>query len=294
MTAYVFPGQGAQFPRMGQQLFDLSARAKALFQQADDVLGYSLSQVMFTGDEEALKATKITQPAIFLHSVITYLTAEDAPRPDAVAGHSLGEYSCLVAAGALAFPDALRLVGERAQAMQAAADAQPGTMAAVLGLDDAMIESACAEIDEVVVPANYNSPGQLVISGSEAGIEAATKVLTDLGARRVVKLNVGGAFHSPLMAPAAARLREAIEATRFTPPGCPVYQNTDAAPSVDPQVIKAKLIEQLTAPVRWTQTIQRLRADGMDTFVEVGGKGGILAGLIRKVDRSLTATQFAS
>ena len=279
---------------MGQQLFDLSARAKALFQQADDVLGYSLSQVMFTGDEEALKATKITQPAIFLHSVITYLTAEDAPRPDAVAGHSLGEYSCLVAAGALAFPDALRLVGERAQAMQAAADAQPGTMAAVLGLDDAMIESACAEIDEVVVPANYNSPGQLVISGSEAGIEAATKVLTDLGARRVVKLNVGGAFHSPLMAPAAARLREAIEATRFTPPGCPVYQNTDAAPSVDPQVIKAKLIEQLTAPVRWTQTIQRLQADGMDTFVEVGGKGGILAGLIRKVDRSLTATQFAS
>lgn len=292
MTAYVFPGQGAQFPGMGKQLFNLSAQAKALFQQADEVLGYALSKVMFTGDEEALKATKITQPAIFLHSVITFLTAEDAPQPDAVAGHSLGEYSCLVAAGALAFPDALRLVGQRALAMQAAADAEPGTMAAVLGLDDAIIEAACAEIEEVVVPANYNSPGQLVISGSEAGIETATKILTDLGARRVIKLPVGGAFHSPLMAPAAASLREVIEATRFTPPGCPVYQNTDASPSVDPEVIKAKLIRQLTAPVRWTQTIQRLQADGMNTFVEVGGKGGILAGLIRKVDRNLTVNQL--
>ena len=277
---------------MGRQLYDLSGTAKALFEQADEVLGYALSKVMFAGSEEELRQTKITQPAIFVHSTITYLTAEEAPTPAAVAGHSLGEFSALVAAGVLDFPDALSLVRERAEAMQAAADARPGTMAAVLGLDDAMIEAACAELDEVVVPANYNSPGQLVISGTEAGIEQATIVLTDLGARRVLALPVGGAFHSPLMAPAGDRLKEAIDTTRFMPAGCPIYQNVDAQPSVAPEVIKQKLIEQLTGAVRWTQTVQRMQAAGIDRFVEVGGKGNVLAGLIRKVDRRLTVDQL--
>ncbi|CAH1000254.1 Malonyl CoA-acyl carrier protein transacylase [Neolewinella maritima] len=293
MTAYVFPGQGAQFTGMGQSLYDLSGQAKALFEQANDVLGYSLSDVMFTGTEEALRETKITQPAIFVHSIIAYLTAEVPPAPDAVAGHSLGEFSALVAAGVLSFPDALRLVSKRALAMQAAAEAEAGTMAAVLGLDDAMIEAACAELADVVVPANYNSPGQLVISGSVAGIEAATKVLTDLGARRVLPLPVGGAFHSPLMAPAREQLREAIETTRFDPAVCPVYQNIDAAASLDPTEIKEKLIAQLTGAVRWTQTIECMLAAGIDRFVEVGGKGGILAGLIRKVDRKTPVEQLA-
>ena len=292
-TAYVFPGQGAQFPTMGHPLYDLSGLAKSLFEQANDVLGYRLSEVMFSGSEEDLRQTKITQPAIFVHATVTYLTAEEAPAPDAVAGHSLGEYSALVAAGVLTFADALRLVSERAQAMQAAADAEPGTMAAVLGLDDAMIEAACTELAEVVVPANYNSPGQLVISGSEAGIQQATKLLTDLGARRVVPLPVGGAFHSPLMAPARDRLKEAIDAVRFSPAGCPVYQNVDGKPSVAPEEIKQKLIDQLTGAVRWTQTIQHMQADGIDRFVEVGGKGGVLAGLIRKVDRRLSVEQMA-
>ncbi len=277
---------------MGRQLYDLSGTAKALFEQADEVLGYTLSKVMFGGSEEELRQTKITQPAIFVHATVTYLTAEEPPAPTAVAGHSLGEFSALVAAGVLTFADALRLVSERAEAMQAAADAEPGTMAAVLGLDDAMIESACAELREVVVPANYNSPGQLVISGTEAGIEQATRVLTDLGARRVVRLPVGGAFHSPLMAPARDRLKEAIDATRFGPAGCPVYQNVDAQPSVEPDVIKQKLIEQLTGAVRWTQTVQNMQAAGIDRFVEVGGKGGILSGLIRKVDRKLSVEQL--
>ena len=277
---------------MGHQLYDLSGTAKALFEQADEVLGYALSKVMFGGSEEELRQTKITQPAIFVHSAIAYLTAEETPTPAAVAGHSLGEFSALVAAGVLSFADALRLVRERAGAMQAAADAEPGTMAAVLGLDDEMIEAACAELGEVVVPANYNSPGQLVISGTQAGIERATRVLTDLGARRVLALPVGGAFHSPLMAPARDRLKEAIDATRFMPAGCPIYQNVDAQPSVEPEVIKQKLIEQLTGAVRWTQTVQRMRADGVDNFVEVGGKGGVLAGLIRKVDRKLSVAQL--
>lgn len=292
MTAYVFPGQGAQFTGMGKDLYDLSSLAQTLYRQADDVLGYSLSATMFGGSEEELRQTAITQPAIFVHSAITYLTAEDAPAPDAVAGHSLGEYSALVAAGALSFPDALRLVSQRAQAMQEAADAEAGTMAAVLGLEDDIIEEACAQLEETVVAANYNSPGQLVISGSEAGIERATKMLTDLGARRVVPLNVGGAFHSPLMAPAAERLKRAIEETNFRPPSCEIYQNVDARPSVAPEEIQAKLIEQLTAPVRWTQTIQHMQAAGVDTFVEVGGKGNILAGLIRKVDRKLNVSQL--
>jgi len=292
MTAYVFPGQGAQFTGMGKDLFNLSPLAQQLFAQADDVLGYSLSRTMFEGGEEELRQTAITQPAIFVHSAISYLTAEEPPAPDAVAGHSLGEYSALVAAGALSFPDALRLVSQRAEAMQEAADREAGTMAAVLGLADDIIESACAALEEVVVPANYNSPGQLVISGTEAGIEAATKILTDLGARRVVPLNVGGAFHSPLMAPAAERLKQAIEETNFRPPSCGIYQNVDARPSLDPAEIKRKLVEQLTAPVRWTQTVQHMQAAGIDTFIEVGGKGNILAGLIRKVDRGLQVSQL--
>ena len=293
MTAYVFPGQGAQFTGMGKPLFEVNEMAQTLFLQANEVLGFSLSDVMFHGSEEDLRQTKITQPAIFVHSTITYLAAEEPPRPDAVAGHSLGEFSALVAAGAVAFPDALRLVSERALAMQEAADARAGTMAAVLGLDDAMIEEACAAIESVVVPANYNSPGQLVISGSEEGIEAATRVLTDLGARRVVPLPVGGAFHSPLMEPAREKLKEAIEATRFRPPGCAIYQNVDGMASVDPEEIKEKLIRQLTAPVRWTQTIQHMQAAGIDRFVEVGGKGKVLAGLIKKVDRSLAVDQLS-
>ena len=292
MKAYVFPGQGAQFEGMGKQLFDLSGPAKALFQQADDVLGFSLSKVMFEGSEEELRQTRITQPAIFCHSAITYLSNDELEQPTAVAGHSLGEFSALVAAGALDFPSALRLVAERAQAMQDATDAVPGTMAAVLGLDDSMIEEACAAIEEVVVPANYNTNGQLVISGSVEGVEKASKVLTDLGARRVVPLPVGGAFHSPLMQPAQDRLRAAIEEARFRPPACEIYQNTDAQPSTDPEVIKTKLIAQLTSPVRWTQTIQNMQAAGISDFVEVGGKGKILAGLIRKVDRGLSVEQL--
>ncbi|NJB85315.1 [acyl-carrier-protein] S-malonyltransferase [Lewinella marina] len=292
MTAYVFPGQGAQFTGMGKDSFDLSELAKSLYKQADDVLGYSLSRVMFEGSEEELRQTKITQPAIFVHSTIAYLTAEEEPQPDAVAGHSLGEFSALVAAGAMAFPDALRLVSKRAEAMQEAADGQAGTMAAVLGLSDDVIEDVCAELKEVVVPANYNSPGQLVISGTEEGVAKASKILTDLGARRVVPLVVGGAFHSPLMEPAREALREAIEQTHIRPPGCEVYQNVDGRPSLAPEEIKRKLIDQLTAPVRWTQTIQAMQAAGIQQFVEVGGKGKVLAGLIKKVDRSLQVDQL--
>lgn len=292
MKAYVFPGQGAQFSGMGKDLYDLNAEAKALFHQADDVLGYSLSKVMFEGSEEELRQTRITQPAIFAHSAITYLVAKDIEQPTAVAGHSLGEFSALVAAGALDFPSALRLVAERALAMQEATDAVPGTMAAVLGMEDKMIEEACAAIEEVVVPANYNTNGQLVISGSVEGVEKASKILADLGARRVVPLAVGGAFHSPLMMPAQERLQAAIEAANFRPPACEIYQNTDAQPSTDPAVIKAKLIEQLTSPVRWTQIIQNMQAFGITDFVEVGGKGKILAGMIRKVDRSLGVEQL--
>ncbi|SEQ07199.1 ACP S-malonyltransferase [Neolewinella agarilytica] len=292
MKAYVFPGQGAQFSGMGKDLFDLSTEAKALFRQADDVLGYSLSKVMFEGSEDELRETKITQPAIFTHSAITYLVADEIEQPTAVAGHSLGEFSALVAAGALDFASALRLVAERALAMQAATDAVPGTMAAVLGLDDSIIEDACAAIEEVVVPANYNTNGQLVISGSVEGVEKASKILTDLGARRVVPLPVGGAFHSPLMQPAQDCLKAAIEEAHFRPPACEIYQNTDAQPSADPSVIKSKLIDQLTSPVRWTQTIENMKAAGLTDFVEVGGKGKILAGLIRKVDRGLNVEQL--
>jgi [acyl-carrier-protein] S-malonyltransferase len=293
MTAYVFPGQGAQFTGMGHSTYQLSELGQVLYRQANEVLGYSLTDVMFTGSEEDLRQTKITQPAIFVHATVAFLTAERDSDPAAVAGHSLGEFSALVAAGALSFPDALRLVSARAQAMQTATESTAGTMAAVLGLDDETIELACAEIDEVVVPANYNSPGQLVISGSEAGIETASKVLKGLGAKRVLPLKVGGAFHSPLMESARTELAEAIRDTHFQPPACPIYQNVDAAASLDPDVIKEKLVAQLTAPVRWTQTIQAMQAAGVDHFVEVGGKGSILAGMIRKVDRQLRVEQLA-
>lgn len=292
MKAYVFPGQGAQFSGMGQNLQADNARARDLFKQADDVLGFSLSKIMFEGSEEELRKTQYTQPAIFTHSVVTFLSAEEELQPEAVAGHSLGEFSALVAAGALDFAAALRLVQERAEAMQEACNAQPGTMAAVLGLDNDAIELACDNIDDIVVPANYNSVGQLVISGTEAGVAKASEILTGLGARRVVPLPVGGAFHSPLMQPAQDRLKEAIENTFFRPPACPVYQNVDAGPSLDPDAIRKKLIAQLTGPVRWTQTIQRMAADGYDSFTEVGGKGKVLAGLIRKIDRQLTVEQM--
>lgn len=293
MKAYIFPGQGAQFTGMGKELFDNNPKAQALFKQADEVLGYSLSEVMFNGTEEELKQTRYTQPAIFVHSVVTYLSADEPQTPEAVAGHSLGEFSALVAAGALDFAAALSLVQERALAMQEACDAVPGTMAAVLGMDDAVIEATCEQVEAVVVPANYNSVGQLVISGSNEGVAKASELLTEQGARRVVPLPVGGAFHSPLMQPAQDRLRKAIEETDFAVPTCPIYQNVDAKPSVDPDEIRSKLIAQLTGPVRWTQTVQNMAAAGCDQFVEVGGKGKILAGLIRKIDRQLAVEQLA-
>lgn len=292
MKAYIFPGQGAQFVGMGKEMSDTNPTAKTLFKQADDVLGYSLTEVMFNGTEEELMQTKYTQPAIFVHSVITFLSQEEIPAPTAVAGHSLGEFSALVAARSLDFASALKLVQERALAMQEACDLVQGTMAAVLGLDDEVIEKACAEIEGVVVPANYNSVGQLVISGSIEGVAKASEVLTSLGARRVVQLPVGGAFHSPLMQPAQDRLKAAIEQTRFAPPQCPIFQNVDAKLSRDPGEIREKLIAQLTGPVRWTQTIQHMAAAGHRDFVEVGGKGKILAGLVRKIDRELNIDQL--
>jgi [acyl-carrier-protein] S-malonyltransferase len=287
MQAYVFPGQGAQFTGMGQDLFAANAVARDLFAQADEALGFTLSETMFTGSDEELKQTKITQPAIFTHSVVSFLSQNTRPQPGAVAGHSLGEFSALVAAGVLDFADALQLVQERALAMQDACDAQPGTMAAVLGMEDEQVEAICATItDEVVVPANYNSPGQLVISGSLAGVERAAEALKEAGAKRVVMLPVGGAFHSPLMQPAQDRLQAAIEATAFSEANCPVYQNVDAQPTRDAAVIQQKLIQQLTSPVRWTQSVRAMIADGTNEFIEVGGNGKVLKGLIMKIDRS--------
>lgn len=293
MKAFVFPGQGAQFEGMGQDLYNDNEQIKALFESANEILGFRLSDVMFTGDAEALKQTNITQPAIFLHSIAKVKMAGDEFNPQAVAGHSLGEFSALVAAGAMAFEDGLKLVHARAMAMQEACELEPSTMAAVLGLDDDVVEGICAAItDEVVVPANYNSPGQLVISGSFPGIKKASEQLQEAGARRVVELAVGGAFHSPLMKPAQDKLAKAIEATQFSEPICPVYQNVDAKPHTSPEEIKANLLKQLTAPVRWTQTVQQMAADGFDTFVETGGKGAVLQGLIRRIDRSLNSSKI--
>ena len=291
MKAYVFPGQGAQFEGMGKDLYESSDIAKELLEKANDILGFRITDVMFEGSAEELKQTKVTQPAIFLHSCVKAKMAGDDFQPDVVAGHSLGEFSALVAAGALSFEDGLKLVSQRALAMQKACEVQESTMAAILGLDDAVVEEVCASIDEVVVPANYNCPGQLVISGSIEGINKAVEALKEAGAKRALVLPVGGAFHSPLMEPAREELQAAIEATNFNTPNCPIYQNVDAKPTTDAAAIKTNLIAQLTSPVRWTQTMLNMIADGVDAFVEVGGTGKVLQGMIRKVDRKMpTAT----
>lgn len=284
-TAYIFPGQGAQFVGMGQDLYNLNEDTKALFEKANDILGFRITDIMFSGSDEDLKQTNVTQPAIFLHSVILAKALGDSFQPSMVAGHSLGEFSALVSAGALSFEDGLKLVSQRANAMQKACEAEPSTMAAILGLDDETVEKICAQIEEVVVPANYNCPGQLVISGSIEGIDKACALLTEAGAKRALKLNVGGAFHSPLMEPAKVELQAAIEATEIKTPVCPIYQNVDAKAYTDPAAIKANLIAQLTGAVRWTQTVQNMLSDGAESFVEVG-PGNVLQGLVKKVDRS--------
>ncbi|MEI6277462.1 MAG: ACP S-malonyltransferase [Prolixibacteraceae bacterium] len=293
MKAYVFPGQGAQFIGMGKDLYDQSPEAKALFEKANAILGFSITDIMFSGTDEELKQTRVTQPAIFLHSVLLAKTMGDGFRPEMVAGHSLGEFSALVAADALSFEDGLLLVSKRALAMQKACEAEPSTMAAILGVEDAVVEQVCAEIEEVVVPANYNCPGQLVISGSIEGVEKACVRLTELGAKRALRLNVGGAFHSPLMEPARTELAEAINSTVFQIPVCPVYQNVNAAPVSDPELIKANLIAQLTAPVKWTQTVINMLADGADSFTEVG-PGSALQGMIKKVDRAVATNGIST
>ena len=285
MKAFVFPGQGAQFPGMGKDLYENSSEAKELFNKANEILGFDITSIMFEGEVEDLKQTKVTQPAIFLHSVLLAKTLKDF-NPDMVAGHSLGEFSALVANGALTFEDGLKLVSQRAMAMQKACEIEPSTMAAIVGLEDEVVEEVCASIDDVVVPANYNCPGQLVISGSEAGIDKACEILTEKGAKRALKLVVGGAFHSPFMEPAREELAAAIKATTFNKPTCPVYQNVNAKPVTDPEAIKENLIAQLTAPVKWTQIVQNMIADGATSFTEVG-PGKVLQGLVKKVDRTM-------
>lgn len=286
MKAYVFPGQGAQFPGMGKEMYDNSVLGKKLFETANENLGFRITDIMFNGTEDDLKQTKVTQPAIFLHSTILAETIGDLFQPEMVAGHSLGEFSSLVANKALSFEDGLSLVSKRALAMQKACDIEPSTMAAVIGLNDEVVNEVCENIDKVVVPANYNCPGQIVISGSIEGIDLAMEELEKRGAKRVIKLIVGGAFHSPLMKPAQEELTEAIHATNFSVPICPVYQNYTAEPTNDPEVIKANLVHQLTAPVKWTQTVQNMIRDNASSFTEVG-PGKVLQGLIKKVDRRM-------
>jgi [acyl-carrier-protein] S-malonyltransferase len=286
MKAYIFPGQGAQFVGMGKDLYENSPLAKELFEKANEIIGFRISDIMFGGTDEELKQTNVTQPAIFLHSVILAKVLGDDFKPEMVAGHSLGEFSALVAANALSFEDGLKLVIARANAMQKACEIQPSTMAAILGLADEVVEQICAEIEEVVVPANYNCPGQLVISGSIAGIDQACEKLTAAGAKRALKLNVGGAFHSPLMEPAKVELQAAIEATTIGAPVCPIYQNVNAQPTIDSAVIKENLIAQLTGAVKWTQTSTNMIADGANDFVEVG-PGNVLQGLVKKVSRDV-------
>lgn len=281
MTAYVFPGQGAQFPGMGKDLYENNPKAKELFEKANEILGFRITDIMFDGTAEELKQTNVTQPAIFLHSVILAATTEGF-KPDMVAGHSLGEFSALVANQTLSFEDALKLVSQRAIAMQKACEINPSTMAAILGLDDAKVEEVCGGIDDVVVAANYNCPGQLVISGSNKGIEVACEKMKEAGAKRALPLPVGGAFHSPLMEPAREELAAAIRSTTFNTPICPVYQNVNAKPSTDVEEIKENLISQLTAPVRWTQTVQQMVKDGATNFVECG-PGKVLQGLVKKI-----------
>ncbi|MBP8783682.1 MAG: ACP S-malonyltransferase [Paludibacter sp.] len=283
MKAYVFPGQGAQFVGMGKDLYEQSPLAKKLFEKANEILGFRITDLMFEGTPEDLKQTKVTQPAVFLHSVISAFVLGDDFKPDMVAGHSLGEFSALVAARALSFEDGLRLVYARAMAMQKACEVEPSTMAAVLGLSDEDVEEVCDSITQlVVVPANYNCPGQLVISGSIEGIDKACELLKEKGAKRALKLPVGGAFHSPLMQPASEELQAAINSTAFSSPVCPVYQNVNAYPQTDPEQIKQNLIAQLTAPVRWTQTVKNMVTDGADLFVELG-PGDVLKGLVKKI-----------
>jgi [acyl-carrier-protein] S-malonyltransferase len=284
MKAYVFPGQGAQYPGMGKDLYEKHEGAMVLFEEANEILGFKITKLMFEGTEEDLRQTRVTQPAIFLHSVILASTLDFTP--EMVAGHSLGEFSSLVANRALSFGDGLRLVAQRASAMQKACEMEPSTMAAILGMEDEVVEAVCRSIDEVVVPANYNSPGQIVISGSVPGIDKALAKLTELGAKRAIKLSVGGAFHSPLMEPARQELEAAIVSTPFRDPVCPVYQNVTAEPSSDPETIRQNLVIQLTAPVRWTQTVRNMLRDGASSFTEVG-PGAVLQGLIKKVDREV-------
>ncbi|WP_299244255.1 ACP S-malonyltransferase [uncultured Aquimarina sp.] len=286
MKAYVFPGQGAQFSGMGLDLYENSEIAKELFDKANDILGFEITKIMFEGTADELKQTKVTQPAIFLHSVILSKVLGDSFKPDMVAGHSLGEFSALVANGTLNFEDALRLVSKRALAMQHACELKPSTMAAVLGLDDEVVEKGCEEIDGIVVAANYNCPGQLVISGEVEAIEKACELMKEKGARRALVLPVGGAFHSPLMEPAREELAAAIEATTFNTPNCPIYQNVTTTAVTDPEEIKKNLIAQLTAPVKWTQSVQNMMKDGATSFTEVG-PGKVLSGLVKKVDRSI-------
>jgi [acyl-carrier-protein] S-malonyltransferase len=292
MVAYIFPGQGSQFSGMGKELYESNAKAKALFEQANDILGFRITDIMFSGTDEQLKQTNVTQPAVFLHSVILFLSAENEPNPNAVAGHSLGEFSALVANKTLKFEDALKLVSLRAQAMQHACELQPSTMAAVLGLEDEKVEAACSLVtDDIVVPANFNCPGQLVISGTKTGIEKATVFLKEAGAKRVLPLNVAGAFHSPLMLPAQKQLEEAIANTVFNEPICPVYQNFNALPVSNAAEIKDNLIKQLTAPVRWTQTIRNMHQNGVAQFIETG-PGSVLQGLVKKIAAEAQVSAF--
>ncbi|HEC42008.1 MAG TPA: [acyl-carrier-protein] S-malonyltransferase [Bacteroides sp.] len=285
MKAYIFPGQGAQHPGMGKELYEQFEGAKALFEEANDILGFNITRLMFDGTEEDLRQTKVTQPAIFLQSVILVSMIDDF-RPEMVAGHSLGEFSSLVANKALSFDNGLRLVAQRAHAMQKACEAEPSTMAAIIGMEDQVVEEVCAGIEDIVVPANYNSPGQIVISGSIPGIDRAVEKLSEMGAKRAIKLSVGGAFHSPLMEPARQELEAAIVSTSFDIPVCPVYQNVNAEPTSDPEIIRKNLVAQLTAPVRWTQTVKNMLRDGASSFTEAG-PGKVLQGLIKKVNREV-------
>jgi [acyl-carrier-protein] S-malonyltransferase len=286
MKSYIFPGQGAQFSGMGKDLYNHSEAARNLFESANEILGFRITDIMFEGTDEDLKQTNVTQPAIFLHSVILAKEFKSDFMPDMVAGHSLGEFSALVSAKALSFEDGLRLVSARANAMQKACEIRPSTMAAILGLDDFTVEDICSRVSDVVVPANYNCPGQLVISGSIEGIDKACELLIEAGAKRAITLNVGGAFHSPLMELARVELQSAIENTEINEPICPIYQNIDAKPYTDVANIKHNLISQLTGAVRWTQTIEKMLQDGATSFTEVG-PGSVLQGLVRKVDRSI-------
>ncbi|MBX3101181.1 MAG: ACP S-malonyltransferase [Bacteroidetes bacterium] len=292
-TAYLFPGQGSQTPGMGKDVYEASEAARKLFAEADEVLGFPISDIMFQGTAEELTRTSVTQPAIYIHSVVLALLTDVRGKAQMVAGHSLGEFSALAASGCLSFADGLRLVQQRADAMQRACDEQPSTMAAIIGMEDAAVEQLCADTPGIVVPANYNSPGQLVISGEVAAIEAAVALAKERGARMAKVLQVNGAFHSPLMASAQAALAKAIETTRFSAPACPVYQNVTAAPSADPAVIRQNLNAQLTAPVRWTQSVQRMAADGATHFVEVG-PGKVLQGLAKRIVETAEASGYSS